>query len=85
MNTIVETFPMGESEVLAYEERAWRKYGRNCCLGIKALSNTEVELTYTDASGNVIFTETIKRMRGERPKMDSSEDFYQSSKEDIWE
>lgn len=85
MNTVIETFPMGESEILAYEERAWKKYGRNCCLGIRILSDTEVELTYADASGNVIFTETIKRIRGERPKMDSSEDFYQSSKEDIWE
>lgn len=85
MNTHIDTFPMGESEILAYEERAWKKYGRNCCLGIKTLSDTEVELTYTDDKGDTLSTETIKRIRGERPKMDSSEDFYQSSKEDIWE
>lgn len=83
MDVKLNGFPVGESEILAYESRAWRKYGSKCRLTID-ISESTVTLTYDDPDGKPLSSETIKRIRGERPELDSSEDFETLTKEDIW-
>lgn len=81
MDIMVNGFPVGESEILTYEERAWKKYGRTCRLDID-IQGESATLTYHDPDGNLLSTETIKRIKDKRPQMTIVDD-EEISKEDI--
>ena len=83
MNIRVDGFPIGESEILAYESMVWKQYGMNVDLHVE-IDGDEAVINVTEANGTV-HTKRIKRIRGERPKMDNSEDLYHNKQEDIWE